>query len=431
MSLVHFDSQKLALCPTYPEESWRKTNPEIFFLPENEVINFQGNSVVENLKNHFIPWKVMYRSAALLSDKLKALDSSLGSQCSEILLSEKNRIVLIEVFHGYIEVFSSESLLSNIELSSKPYEVESVSPNSEIGFALASRLKASSPHEFCIYIDNKNNTETPFIIIKNHFTPDFAQSYSAIKLVIAKNSRADFLLLDAGSNYIYHRHSIVINEYGVLNQLWLQQISAEADKSVSLYERLVKLEANAIFKDAQLFFPKGNTRVTSNIVFAGDRAQAHSGGVVVSAKGKFDYEPIQYHKNAAGYSALNLKMLLTGRARCIFQGLVKIDKKAEKTKAIQANKNLLLSKLARVDAAPRLEILPNDVVCKHGSATGELDQKQLYYLATRGLSATEAKKLIIHSFAREALNQFSESSSLLNVAESCLEFLLTKSLEKV
>ncbi len=431
MSLIHFDSQKLALCPTYPEESWRKTNPEIFFLPENEVINFQGNSVSENLKNHFIPWKVLYRNANLLPDKLKQLEENLGRQFFETLLSEKNRIMLIEVFHGYIEVFSSEELQSNIELSSKPYEVESVSPNSEIGFALASRLKASSPHEFCISIDNKNNAEVPFIIIKNHFSPNFAQSYSAIKLEIGKHSRADYLLLDAGSNYIYHKHSIIINEYGVLNQVWLQHLTTETDKSVGLYERQVKLEANAIFKDAQLFFPTGNTRVTSNIVFAGDRAQAHSGGVVVAAKGKFDYEPIQYHKNSAGHSSLNLKMLLAGRARSIFQGLVKIDKKAVKTKAIQANKNLLLSKQARVDAAPRLEILPNDVVCKHGSATGEIDEKQLYYLATRGFSVLEAKKLIIHSFAREAFNQLQEGSALLSVAELSLEYLLAKSLEKV
>lgn len=431
MSLIQHDAQKLALCPTYPEESWRKTNPEIFFLPENEVINFQGNSVVENLNKQFIPWKVSYRNSALLSEKINSLENSLGQSAVKNIQAELPRIVLIEVLHGYIEVFVSEQLKTTLELSSKPFEVTSISPNSEIGFALASRLKACSPHEFVIHIENKNLNEVPLIIIKNYLSPNFAQSYSALKLEIAKNSKADYILLDAGSNFSYHRHSVTVGENGSLNQLWFQCFSSEVDKSVSLYERHVKLEANAQFKDAQLHFPVGNTRVTSNIEFVGERGQAHSGGVVVAAKGKFDYEPIQHHRQSSGQSSLNLKMILAGRARCVFQGLVKIDVKASKTKAIQANKNLLLSKQARVDASPRLEILPNDVVCKHGSATGELDQKQLYYMATRGFSPEAAKGLIVHSFAREGLCNLQEGTALLNIAESALENLLGKVFERV
>ena len=173
-------------------------------------------------------------------------------------------------------------------------------------------------------------------------------------------------------------------------------------------------------------FPQGNARVTSNIVFEGERSQAKSGVAVIATTGKFDYEPIQHHKVPNGNSNLNLKMILSGRAKSIFQGLVKIEKNAPKTFAFQNNKNLLLSKNARVDASPRLEILPNDVICKHGSATGELDSKQLYYMSTRGFSLQEARKLIVKSFAAESLNNL-ESESLISVlAENSLDVALSK-----
>ncbi|WGL59389.1 SufD family Fe-S cluster assembly protein [Pigmentibacter sp. JX0631] len=431
MTLDYFDGKKLSLCPTYPEESWRKTNPEIFFLPENEVINFEGNNTLENLQNHFLPWKVAFRSENLLSDKINDLTEFLGSSSIEIIKNELARIIFVEVFHGRVDISASNSLKSSVEYSSKPSEIESIAPNSDIGFALASRLKASSPHEFCISINNSNNNEVPLIIVKNNTSPDFSQSYSAMKIEIEKGSRADLLLIDGRAPFNYHRHSIVIHEKSVLNQFWLQYSSNEMNKSVSLYERSVKLSANATFNDAQLFLPEGNSRVTSNVIFQGEKGQANSGGAVVSLKGKFDYEPIQHHKKPQCQSALNLKMILASRARSVFQGLVKIDKNAGKTKAFQLNKNLLLSKQARVDASPRLEILPNDVVCKHGSATGEVDQKQLYYMATRGFSPTEAKKLIIHSFARETLNNLSEASVLLPIAEATLEHVLVNTLDKV
>ena len=119
-------------------------------------------------------------------------------------------------------------------------------------------------------------------------------------------------------------------------------------------------------------------------------------------------------------------MILTGRAKSVFQGLVKIDKSAPKTLAFQNNKNLLLSKNARVDASPRLEILPNDVICKHGSATGELDSKQLYYIATRGFSIMEARKLIVKSFVAESLNNLESESFISILAESALDKALSK-----
>jgi Fe-S cluster assembly protein SufD len=64
--------------------------------------------------------------------------------------------------------------------------------------------------------------------------------------------------------------------------------------------------------------------------------------------------------------------------------------------------------------------LPNDVICKHGSATGEIDKKQLYYLQTRGFRLDQAQNLLLKSFAQSALGFLEEESALQKIVESTL-----------
>ena len=71
---------------------------------------------------------------------------------------------------------------------------------------------------------------------------------------------------------------------------------------------------------------------------------------------------------------------MDGKARGVFVGRVLVRKDAQKTDAHQTNKNILLSREALVDSVPQLEILANDVKCKHGSTTGQLDPAALFYL---------------------------------------------------
>ncbi len=425
MTLVHLNTQKLALCPRHPEESWRKTNPESFFLPQNEVLNFQGNSALETLKNNFLPWKVFYRNSDKLISRVQLLQNLLNDSGVKALEAEARRIVLVEIGHGCVDIYASNHLKSNIEFLSCPYEAHSIAPNSDIGFALACRLKSSTPHELVIKVESAG-LEIPLVLVINQLNSNFSQSYSALKFNLAKSSQADFVIIEGGQQFSFLRHSIIVNENAKLNQLWINHSTLENKNSIALHERYVKLAENAKFNDSQIMFPQGNTRVTSNIFFEGEFAQANSGVAVVSTGGKFDYEPIQQHKASQGKSSLNIKMVLSGRARSVFQGLVIIEKNAPKTFALQNNKNLLLSKNCRVDASPRLEILPNDVMCKHGSATGELDSKQLYYMATRGFSFPEARKMIVKSFAAESLHNLDAEGLMSILAESALDLVLAR-----
>ena len=99
------------------------------------------------------------------------------------------------------------------------------------------------------------------------------------------------------------------------------------------------------------------------------------------------------------------KGVLDGRGRGVFDGSILVRPKAQKTSAVQASKNLLLSADAVVHTKPQLEILANDVKCKHGATIGQLDRDKLFYMRSRGLGLEEARRLLIHAFASEIIDQ--------------------------
>jgi len=99
------------------------------------------------------------------------------------------------------------------------------------------------------------------------------------------------------------------------------------------------------------------------------------------------------------------KGILDGKARGVFNGKIIVHKDAQKTDAVQTNKNLLLSKDASVDTKPQLEIFNNDVKCSHGSTIGRLDEDAIFYLRSRGLGKEAARSLLTYAFASEIVNR--------------------------
>jgi Fe-S cluster assembly protein SufD len=99
------------------------------------------------------------------------------------------------------------------------------------------------------------------------------------------------------------------------------------------------------------------------------------------------------------------KGVLDERARGVFFGTIVVRKGAQKTDAHQTNKNLLLSREALVTSTPRLQIEADDVRCKHGSTTGQLDPTALFYLRSRGVGEREARNLLTYAFAADVVTR--------------------------
>ena len=97
--------------------------------------------------------------------------------------------------------------------------------------------------------------------------------------------------------------------------------------------------------------------------------------------------------------------VLAGRAHGVFTGRIIVRPGAQRTDSKQTNNNLLLSTEARADSQPQLEIYADDVKCTHGSTVGPIDQTQLYYLRSRGLSPDAARSILMYGFGAEILDR--------------------------
>jgi Fe-S cluster assembly protein SufD len=104
------------------------------------------------------------------------------------------------------------------------------------------------------------------------------------------------------------------------------------------------------------------------------------------------------------------KGILDDQARGVFNGLVIVRPGAQKTDAWQMNRNLLLSSGALVHSTPQLQILADDVKCRHGSTTGQLDPAALFYLRSRGIGEAAARGLLTWAFASELLQKVRDAA---------------------
>ncbi len=104
------------------------------------------------------------------------------------------------------------------------------------------------------------------------------------------------------------------------------------------------------------------------------------------------------------------KGVLGGRAKGVFNGKIFVRRDAQKTDAVQNNKNLLLSPRAEVNTKPQLEIDANDVRCTHGATVGQLDKDAAFYLRSRGIGAARARSLLTYAFAADALQRIGDET---------------------
>ena len=134
-----------------------------------------------------------------------------------------------------------------------------------------------------------------------------------------------------------------------------------------------------------------------------------------------DFYTLQDHVGADTRSDLLYKSALTGSARSVYYGLTRIGLGARNGDANQENRNLLLSKTAKADSDPVLEILTNDIIrASHGATAGPVDEEQLYYLQARGIPHDAAEALLVRAFLGQVLSRVA-SEALRNELEAILD----------
>ena len=139
--------------------------------------------------------------------------------------------------------------------------------------------------------------------------------------------------------------------------------------------------------------------IHQEVFLDGRGASAEVNGVTFATeKQVISYYTQQTHNAPNTRSDLLYKDVVRDKARCIWRGMIKVAKDAQKTDGDQRNDGLILSDTCRVDAIPGLEIEADDVRCTHGATCGRVDEEQLFYCMCRGLTRSEAMHVIVEGF---------------------------------
>ena len=101
------------------------------------------------------------------------------------------------------------------------------------------------------------------------------------------------------------------------------------------------------------------------------------------------------------------KNIVSDTSTGVFTGRIIVNRDAQKTMAYQRSNNILLHPKAKMNIRPQLEIYANDVKCSHGATVGQLDAEALFYLRSRGIDESKAKKMLLRAFAEEIINGIS------------------------
>jgi Fe-S cluster assembly protein SufD len=146
-------------------------------------------------------------------------------------------------------------------------------------------------------------------------------------------------------------------------------------------------------------------------VLQGSRIEAAFNGMYFTRERQHvDNNIVVDHAAPGSTSDQFYKGILDGRSQGVFAGKIVVRREAQKTNAYQANNNLLLSPEAEIDTKPELEIFADDVKCSHGATAGELDERELFYLRSRGLDPATARNVLTFAFAGAVLERFTNST---------------------
>lgn len=117
------------------------------------------------------------------------------------------------------------------------------------------------------------------------------------------------------------------------------------------------------------------------------------------------------------------KAILDESSRAVFKGNFFVHPLAQKVNSSQLNKTLLLTNSCEILARPQLEIYADDVKCSHGATVGELDEQELFYLQSRGISADRARIMLANGMAQEIINDIGDEKLRSFISHWCMNKL--------
>ncbi len=196
---------------------------------------------------------------------------------------------------------------------------------------------------------------------------------------------------------VLYGYDITVAKDSTLRIIKNQTINDDAYAMLASHYIQVEKQANIMLKT----FDFGNTSALQILkVDLAEHAYIDAGHLLyLSGESKRGSISQIIHQGEHSGSSQEAKNILEGNARGIFDALIRVEQTAKHTKTKQNSKSILLNVGTYMVTKPQLEIYIDELEASHGATTGQLDEKQLFYLQSRGISKQEAKKMLIIAFA--------------------------------
>lgn len=235
-------------------------------------------------------------------------------------------------------------------------------------------------------------------------SPSRWQSVSDIQVLGGRAALIEQHLGDAGADvYGALSSQIVVDAQADLQVTTLSNLP----DSVSLVRRAqVSVADSAAYRTTHAILGSRLQRFDLGVELIGERARFESRGVF-SLRGRAHADTHLDVRHAARDTACDIvwRGVADQRARGVFHGAITVAAGADGADAKLSNKNLLLSAQAEIDTQPVLEIYADEVKAAHGATVGQLDERALFYLRSRGIPLAAGKRLLLTAFCDGVLDQ--------------------------
>jgi Fe-S cluster assembly protein SufD len=258
-----------------------------------------------------------------------------------------------------------------------------------------------------VNVDKGHELATPIHIV-DVTIPDGTQNASCAGVAIHLGEGSSATVVETrigggsefgGSNT---RTTITLDDNATLDHILLQDVPST---QIQLTRIEVTQAAGSLFRAHSFNLGAIYGRVAYDVNLGGEGAHTDLSGLYFGLGDQtLDQQLTVIHAAKNCTSRQAFRGVLDNQSTGVFNGGIDVRPGADGTDAEQSNDNLLLSNRAEANTQPRLEILADDVACKHGATVGQLDGEALYYLRTRGISADEARRLLIRGFADQAVH---------------------------
>jgi Fe-S cluster assembly protein SufB/Fe-S cluster assembly protein SufD len=259
------------------------------------------------------------------------------------------------------------------------------------------------------------------VLLKTHGQASFSHNI----IVAEENSKVNFLQ-EAYSRLGKERQGPAL--YSEVTEVYLGEGAEVNFASLQDFEGDVHSTVNRRsigLKDSRINWTVGHlgggtTRSRMDSVLDGPGSTAEDVEVVFGSESqRFDVVTDLTHQSTHTTGHVLARGVLRDSARAIFKGMIRISEGAKNSNSYLAEHAMILSKKARADAIPGLEIFTNEVKATHSGSVSQVDEEQIFYLMSRGLTHSEAQRMVILGFLHPAVKRIP-----LRSVRAVLQFLI-------